>query len=1566
MKKKNRLSLILNLLLAASLAVVPIPPRAYASDSVDNSAILNGIETPKALYEMAANSPSSGVAEGEQISDVSGALKYGVTDFTLPGRNGLDVTVSRIYQSNAALVWTPKAVAESSSAGFDYDNQREATSYEERTWNLGVGWSFAFPSLEIRGTKLLAHLSDGTVYEVAAGGNGFVDHPLQDLTFAPSTETLTTNNAAGTSVSATAAYKMTDTLGTSVYFNSAGNWIGTKDAYGNVILVQYANQPILEGAASPLISKIIDTLNREITFAYTSNSVTVNYASGKQFVYRKTLISNEGKKRNLTSAENELGETTSYAYDKGNAEFDYDTTSGPSAEDTLYANLTQITYPTGSSSRYTYTPATKHLGSNGSIGYYRVASRYDQIKYDKMNLTTFDYTNNADFTDPAQTAYSTKRTMITNPNAASNVTPIEKISLTTSLNGQHLVTNTTLEKTGEYKSETGYAYDTTKELPTTVTQTSHDYTQTPAASGTETTSYTYDNYGNVLTATNAVGHVSTYTYDTQYRGLAKREQTTVSGILTDDIVHTIDSAKPQINATTQNYKDDTGQPASLQWNYLYDSYGNVTRVTQTLEAGKSQRTDIGYDAAYKNAYPTSIKQYVTSSTGTKTLEERYVYDLPTGRVTKHYDGNAVAAGAPAGSEESYAYDPVGRLTQITNKKVTGETAAGTRTYDFSYNTNQQQATLVSTDEEGKKTTEIYDGLGRLYKVQMEKINNNNSRVFYDLLTNFYNELGELAYNVDGAGHRTDYSYDAAGRQVSTTSGEGRILGQAFNDLLHQSTTTSDYGAAVTQTTDAIGRTTGTQIQGDIGTSPLTTSTSYEIGGDPFKSQTTDAMGGISSFKANGRHLLGGVTQAADPTAPTTTSYKYNQLGSLTEKVFPDLSSIVYNYDELGRRLSKKDSVQGTELYTYDDNSNLTGGTTRKGTTVTNTYDELNRLKSWASGAENGSYTYYKNGLRKSMTDETGTTQYFYRLDNQLEKVIYPDGKFIQYSYYDNGQVSSITDPFGKVINYEFNQDDQIKKVTVDGATQGEYVYRDNLTTTDPSYKKSSQLYQLKLAGGSLLETYTHDGYGRLTKLAQSGTGFSQDYDYTYDNNGNILTRDDGTTTGTFTYDGLNQILTNSEGSETYTYDAKGNRLTLESSIQNPTTDTIDYTYDDAEQLSTVTRNGDTVSYKYNGDGLMTERTQSVGGVSTTTRYYYDGANIIAEGTVSGSTVTFKARYVRGAQLLYRENAAGNKAYYLHNGHGDVTALRQANGTLLNEYSYDIWGNPLVSSETIDNPFGYAGEYWDELTTLQYLRARWYDPGLGRFISEDTYEGRVNSPQSLNAYVYVQNNPLVNVDPTGYWCSATVNGKYYSHPGQCSDDSNRYINDNNAFNYGRYIYNAGEYKGKWYPPHAVHLDWDQSGISDAFIGCAYDPICGGFVTEGISKIPSAYSATKTAVSKAWNASKKFFGAKGAGNTLKNLNGLDDILNDPSKLKGIKPKQLYKYLKDNGYNPTPLNKSRNYTGVPFEEGGGFKVNWGGDRILQYHPGSSYHGDVPYYKISSGSNGTQRFDMKGNLIK
>lgn len=1340
-------------LFALSVMTVPLTlPKAYALDVTDNSAALNELEVPKSMYEMTANTPYSGAGPGEQISDVSGVLRRVETDFSLPGRNGLDVALSRLYESNTSNLWEPKATAQSVSGGYEYRNEREKYTYKERTYNLGAGWSFAFPSLELRGNASFLHFPDGSVYRTTASGSGLADYPLQDLTFAGTSETLSAADATGATVSAAAAYKLTDTAGKAIYFNSSGQWIGTKDAYGNAILVQYAGQPIFDGDVYPVISKIIDTLNREITFAYSDDTITVTYAPGKQIVYTKGIVSNEQKERYLASVTNENGETTTYQYDKQDGTYDFDTASGPAAESVPYMNLSRITYPTGARTVYTYTsaPASRHLGTNGAFTYYRVASRHDELNSKDQHTTVFDYSGNVDFTDPSLTSYTTKRTTISNPNAPSHIPAEEKIVVTRTLNNQHLVTRTVSEKTGEYKRDIDVTYDTAKKLAVGITETNSDYTVNPVATGTKTWAYTYDGYGNVLSATNPVGHLSAYTYSTAFPALPLTAQTTVAGVLVEDIAYTVDSAYPHVNQVTQSYTDEANQPATEQVTYAHDSYGNLTQVIRQLEGTSTQQTDIAYDSAYKSAYPTSVQRHLTVNGAPKTIEQRYSYELATGRVTKAYDGNAVLRNTPLASEQAYEYDAVGRITKITHPQVAGETEAGFKTFAFSYQPGDQQATLLVTDEEGKKSKRIYDGLGRPYKLQLQKISpTSGSVIFYDRQTNVYNDLGELAAVVDGEGHQTQLEYDASGRLKSRTSAEGRLLGFAYNDLTQSATTTTDYGETMKRVTDAIGRVTQTQRLEDGGSpgAALTTSYAYEVGGDPYTTQVTDANSAVVSFRNDGLNRLSSVTETVGVQS-LNTAFAYNLLGNMTKKVFPDLSELSYSYDELGRRLSKTDSLNGSETYSYDDNSNVTGGTTRNGISVTNEYDELNRLKAWTSGNKSGSFTYYKNGLRKTMTDETGTTQYAYTPDNQLEKVTYPDGKYTQYTYYDNGLRKTMTDPFGKVIAYTYNQDNQLTQVTVDNAAQAQYVYRDQLPTTDPNYKKSSQLYQTKLAAGSLVTTYERDGYNRLSKLTQTGTGFTNDFTYTYDNNGNIVTRSDGSLSGTFTYDELNRITTSSEGSETYTYDGRGNRLMLESIRQEPHTDTMLYTYDDAEQLESVTRNGDTVTYKYNGDGLMTERTQTTGGVSTTSRYYYDGMNIIAEGAVTGSGATFKARYVRGGQLVYREDASG-KAYYLHNGHGDVTELRQADSTLLNQYAYDIWGNPTVASGALDNPFRYAGEYWDETTELQYLRSRWYDPGIGRFIQEDTFEGFPNRPASMNPYAYVENNPLRYVDPFGH-------------------------------------------------------------------------------------------------------------------------------------------------------------------------------------------------------------------------
>ena len=119
--------------------------------------------------------------------------------------------------------------------------------------------------------------------------------------------------------------------------------------------------------------------------------------------------------------------------------------------------------------------------------------------------------------------------------------------------------------------------------------------------------------------------------------------------------------------------------------------------------------------------------------------------------------------------------------------------------------------------------------------------------------------------------------------------------------------------------------------------------------------------------------------------------------------------------------------------------------------------------------------------------------------------------------------------------------------------------------------------------------------------------------------------------------------------------------------------------------------------------------------TTTTGYHYNNnGQVIAESNASGQVT---AQIIWGHQALARK-IGNNYYYYLYNGHGDVVQIVDEAGTVVNSYQYDVWGNVLSQQETIDNPLKYCGEYYDPESGLYYLRARYYDPVVGRFTQED--------------------------------------------------------------------------------------------------------------------------------------------------------------------------------------------------------------------------------------------------------
>ncbi|MGM0714322.1 MAG: RHS repeat-associated core domain-containing protein, partial [Bacillota bacterium] len=240
----------------------------------------------------------------------------------------------------------------------------------------------------------------------------------------------------------------------------------------------------------------------------------------------------------------------------------------------------------------------------------------------------------------------------------------------------------------------------------------------------------------------------------------------------------------------------------------------------------------------------------------------------------------------------------------------------------------------------------------------------------------------------------------------------------------------------------------------------------------------------------------------------------------------------------------------------------------------------------------------------------------------------------------------------------------------------------------------------------------------------------------------------GATYGTFAYDKLSRIKEETIQGNTrqYAYDRRGNRQAYANAPADSTR-SYELKHDLLNRLTEYKDDKGTTTYTYYPGGLRATK-QQTGTVTDTTHYVYLNGQVIEELTQDGRV---KARNVFGNQLIWRKDFTTNQeGTYYYNSHGDVVKIKGPSGNVLNTYEYDIWGNLLADKvkEAMPNPFAYAGEMYDKESGFYYLRARYYDPKMGRFVSEDTVKGQVDNPLSLNRYTYVHNNPLRFFDPTG--------------------------------------------------------------------------------------------------------------------------------------------------------------------------------------------------------------------------
>ena len=134
------------------------------------------------------------------------------------------------------------------------------------------------------------------------------------------------------------------------------------------------------------------------------------------------------------------------------------------------------------------------------------------------------------------------------------------------------------------------------------------------------------------------------------------------------------------------------------------------------------------------------------------------------------------------------------------------------------------------------------------------------------------------------------------------------------------------------------------------------------------------------------------------------------------------------------------------------------------------------------------------------------------------------------------------------------------------------------------------------------------------------------------------------------------------------------------------------------------------------------------------------------------------RYIRGSELIARNTDAVRTYYhYASDEMGSITHVTDEEGNILNRYEYDAWGNLTAEDEQVSNRFKYTGEQFDAITQQYYLRARFYNPSLARFMQEDTYRG-----DGLNLYTYCANNPVRYVDPSGHEKTVSFSDKLEGH------------------------------------------------------------------------------------------------------------------------------------------------------------------------------------------------------------
>lgn len=787
------------------------------------------------------------------------------------------------------------------------------------------------------------------------------------------------------------------------------------------------------------------------------------------------------------------------------------------------------------------------------------------------------------------------------------------------------------------------------------------------------------------------------------------------------------------------------------YHYEYNPLGKVTRETDPL--GRT-------------------KTYVYDPTGMDLLEVRRVNGQNSELLqsfTYNSQHQPLTVADAAGQVMTYTYNAQGKVATVVTPPRDGLTQAQ-RTTTYSYDTNGLLQG-VTGPVAGASTTYTYDGYGRERTVT--DVDSYTLTYDYDALDRttkvtfpdgtyeqtVYNRL-DAEQQRDRLGRWSRTFYDALRRPTAARDAAGRTITQEWCNCGSLDKLIDPNGNATTWERDVQSRVTKeTRANGSFKEYTYETTTSRLKKLKDAKNQ-----------EINYSYLLDNRLQQTSYTnaqiATPTVSFTYDPVEGRLATMTDGTGTTTYGYAPVGSlgadRLASVDGPLANDAvgYTYDELGRVTSRTLN-GVTTTWQYDALGRLTTLGDPIGNFVYGYVgSTGRVSSVTYPNGqTSTYAYLPVNQdlrLQEIHHkkPGGVTLNKFNYTYDVVGNIqtwaqqtdTSP-AQTYTFEYDRADQLTAATLAAATPKRYRYAydasgnriveqiDDAATLSTHDNMNRLLTHVPGGGltfrGTVSEPATVtvggqpatvSGTNQFSGTAQVPSGTSQVTVQATDPSGNVRTN---------IYE-----LTQTGATKAFLYDANGNLCAENGASCTDTNATKRYEWDAENRLTAVKQGENTLaSFTYDGGGRRASKTASGGATS----YVYSGPQFLEERPSVGAV-----RYVYGPgiDLPLAQVVGGATTYNIANHLGSVvrTTDAAANPTLTREY--DPWGNLLQGSTT--SGYAFTGREWDLETGLYYYRARYYDPRVGRFLSEDS----LGFTAGVNRYQYTNGAPVRWRDPSG--------------------------------------------------------------------------------------------------------------------------------------------------------------------------------------------------------------------------